>query len=108
MGAEPVEQFRVLFLDKRNGLIAEDVMGRGTVDHVPVYPREVLKRALSLNASAMILAHNHPAGGADPSNADIVITKQLQELCKGLGIALHDHVIVTRDRVVSMRTLKLF
>jgi DNA repair protein RadC len=101
------EQFRILFLDKRNFLIADEVQSSGTVDHTPVYPREVVKRALELSASALILVHNHPSGDPTPSNADIRMTNDLQNIAKPLGIALHDHIIVGRNGHASFRGLKL-
>ena len=101
------EQFRILFLDKRNFLIADEVQSNGTVDHTPVYPREVVKRALELSASALILVHNHPSGDPTPSNADIRMTNDLQNIAKPLGIALHDHSIVGRNGHASFRGLKL-
>jgi DNA repair protein RadC len=99
----PREQFRVLFLDKRNRLIAEEVMGEGTVDHAPVYPREVMRRALELNASAVIAAHNHPGGDPTPSTADIATTRELVEAGRALRIAVHDHVLVAGDETVSFK-----
>jgi len=106
-GARPREAFRVLFLDKRNRLIRDEVMGEGTVDHAPVYPREVVRRALELNASALVLAHNHPAGDPAPSAADIDMTRQVVEAARALGIAVHDHIIVAGDGVSSLKTLGL-
>jgi DNA repair protein RadC len=104
---EPREQFRVLFLDKKNQLIADEMLGRGTVDHAPVYPREVARRALELSASALILLHNHPSGDPAPSAADIDMTRQLVEAVKVLGIAIHDHLVVGRDGVASFKALGL-
>ncbi|MBC00971.1 MAG: hypothetical protein CML67_15680 [Rhodobacteraceae bacterium] len=101
------EEFRILFLDKKNALIADEVQQRGTVDHTPVYPREVMKRALELSASAIVLVHNHPSGDPTPSRADIQMTNQIAEIAKPLGIALHDHIIVGRDGHVSFRGLQL-
>lgn len=101
------EQFRILFLDKRNGLIADEVQGSGTVDHTPVYPREVVKRALELSASAIILVHNHPSGDPTPSRADIEMTKAIIEVAKPLGIAVHDHIIVGKDGHASLKGLRL-
>ncbi|MHC5652958.1 RadC family protein [Stappia sp.] len=101
------EEFRILFLDKKNALIADEVQQRGTVDHTPVYPREVMKRALELSASAIILVHNHPSGDPTPSRADIQMTSQIAEIAKPLGIALHDHIIVGRDGHASFRGLQL-
>ncbi len=101
------EEFRILFLDKKNGLIADEVQQRGTIDHTPVYPREVVKRALELSSSALILVHNHPSGDPTPSRADIEMTRQIAEISKPLGIELHDHIIVARSGHASMRGLKL-
>jgi DNA repair protein RadC len=101
------EQFRVLFLDKRNQLIIDEVQQTGTVDHTPVYPREVVKRALELSATALILVHNHPSGDPTPSHADIEMTRTIVEVAKPLGIAVHDHIIVGRDGHASFKGLKL-
>ena len=101
------EQFRVLFLDKKNQLIADEVMGRGTVDHAPVYPREVVRRALELNASALVIAHNHPSGDPTPSSADIDMTRKLAAAAQALGLALHDHVVVGAHETASLKTLGL-
>jgi DNA repair protein RadC len=101
------EQFRILFLDKRNQLLADEVQQVGTVDHTPVYPREVVKRALELSATALILVHNHPSGDTTPSRADIQMTKEIQTIAQPMGIALHDHIIVGRDGHASFRGLKL-
>jgi len=101
------EQFRVLFLDKRNQLIADEVQQVGTVDHTPVYPREVVKRALELSATAVILVHNHPSGDPTPSRADIEMTKLIIEVAKPLGIAVHDHIIVGKEGHASLRGLGL-
>jgi DNA repair protein RadC len=101
------EEFRILFLDKRNALIADEVQGVGTVDHTPVYPREVVRRALELGSSAMILAHNHPSGDPTPSAADIRMTKEIMAIAQPFGIAVHDHLIVGRDGQTSLRGLKL-
>jgi len=108
MAFENREQFRVLFLDKKNVLIADEVQQVGTVDHTPVYPREVVKRALELSASAIILVHNHPSGDPTPSRADIEMTKQIIDTAKPLGIAVHDHIIVGKSGHASFRGLKLF
>jgi DNA repair protein RadC len=105
---EAREQFRVLFLDKKNQLIADEVMNRGTVDHAPVYPREVMRRALELSASAVILVHNHPSGDPTPSSADIDMTRQIVEAGRSLRIAVHDHLIAARDGVASLKALGLF
>ena len=101
------EQFRLLFLDKRNALIADEVQQSGTVDHTPVYPREVVKRALELSASALILVHNHPSGDPSPSAADVKMTKEIAEVAKPLGIIVHDHIIVGRDGHASLKGLRL-
>jgi len=101
------EQFRVLFLDKRNQVITDEVQQTGTVDHTPVYPREVVKRALELSATALILVHNHPGGDPTPSRADIEMTKRIIEIAQGLGIAVHDHIIVGKDGHASLKALKL-
>jgi DNA repair protein RadC len=101
------EQFRILFLDKRNQLIADEVQQVGTVDHTPVYPREVVKRALELSATAVILVHNHPSGDPTPSHADIQMTQAIVEIAKPLGIALHDHIIVGKEGHASLKGLKL-
>jgi DNA repair protein RadC len=101
------EQFRVLFLDKRNRLIADEMQQRGTVDHTPVYPREVVKRALELSATAIILVHNHPSGDPTPSQADIAMTLEIVSVAKPLGIAVHDHIIVGKDGHASLKGLRL-
>jgi len=101
------EEFRILFLDKRNRLIADEVQGRGTVDHVPVYTREVVRRALELSATAMVLVHNHPSGDPTPSSADIRMTRDIAAIAKPLGVTLHDHIIVGRDGHASFRGLRL-
>ncbi len=101
------EQFRVLFLDKKNFLIADEVQGSGTVDHTPVYVREVVKRALELSSSAIILVHNHPSGDPQPSRADIDMTKLIVDAARPLGITVHDHVIVGRNGHASMKALQL-
>ena len=101
------EQFRVLFLDKRNQLIVDELQQTGTVDHTPVYPREVVKRALELSATALILVHNHPSGDPTPSHADIQMTQTIIDVARPLGIAVHDHIIVGRDGHASFKGLKL-
>lgn len=108
MALEAKEQFFILFLDKKNRLIKEDMQQRGTVDHTPVYPREVVKRALELSASSIILLHNHPSGDTTPSKADIEMTKTIAEAAKALGIVVHDHLIVGRHGYTSMKAEKLF
>jgi DNA repair protein RadC len=101
------EQFRLLFLDKRNQLIADEVQQTGTVDHTPVYPREVIKRALELSATALILVHNHPSGDPSPSQADIQMTKAIIDIATPLGIAVHDHIIVGKNGHTSLKGLRL-
>jgi DNA repair protein RadC len=101
------EQFRLLFLDKRNALIADEVQQSRTVDHTPVYPREVVKRALELSASALILVHNHPSGDPTPSPADVKMTREIIDVARPLGIAVHDHIIVGREGHSSLKGLKL-
>ena len=101
------EQFRILFLDKRNQLISDEVQQVGTVDHTPVYPREVVKRALELSATAIIMVHNHPSGDPTPSQADIQMTRSVIDVAKPLGIAVHDHIIVGRNGHASLKGLKL-
>jgi len=101
------EQFRILFLDKRNALIADEVQGAGTVDHTPVYPREIIRRGLELNASALVLVHNHPSGDPTPSNADIRMTHEIITIAKPMGIVVHDHIIVGRNGHTSFKGLKL-
>jgi DNA repair protein RadC len=103
MVGAPREQFRVLFLDKRNRLIADEVMNEGSICHAPVYPREVMRRALELNASAVLLAHNHPGGDPTPSAADIDMTRQVVEAGRALRVAVHDHVIVGGQQTFSLK-----
>lgn len=105
MGHGKTEQFRILFLNRKNVLIADELQQEGTVDHTPVYPREVIKRALDLGASALILVHNHPSGDPTPSQADIDMTKDLRDAGDKLGILLHDHIIVSRAGHTSFKTL---
>jgi DNA repair protein RadC len=105
---EPREQFRVLFLDKKNQLIADEVQNRGTVDHAPVYPREVVRRAIELSASAVILVHNHPSGDPTPSAADVEMTRQVVDAARPLRVTVHDHLVVGRDGVASLKALGLF
>jgi len=107
MGYEAREQFRIVFLDKRNQVIADEVQQTGTVDHTPVYVREVVKRALELSATAMVLVHNHPSGDPTPSRADIEMTKQIDQAAKNLGIVVHDHIIVGRQGHASFKGLGL-
>jgi DNA repair protein RadC len=101
------EQFRILFLDKRNRLIADEIQQQGTVDHTPVYVREVVKRALELSATAIILVHNHPSGDPTPSRADVDMTKQIVATAAPLGIVVHDHIIVGREGHASLKALRL-
>jgi DNA repair protein RadC len=107
MAFESREQFRILFLDKRNTLIADEIQGVGTIDHTPVYPREVVKRALELSSTAIILVHNHPSGDPTPSRADIDMTHMIISTAKPLGITVHDHIIIGRDGHASLKGLKL-
>ena len=107
MQFERKEQFRVLFLDKKNRLVADEILGHGTVDRAPVYPREVMKRALAHEATAIILAHNHPSGDPTPSKSDIDMTNQMIAAMKPLGVTVHDHLIIGRDNIASFRTLGL-
>ena len=104
MAHRDTEQFRVLFLDRKNVLIADEAQARGTIDHVPVYPREVVKRALEVNAAALILVHNHPSGDPTPSDADIAVTRQIQEAAETLSITLHDHLVVGAAGEFSFRS----
>ncbi len=107
MAYEQIEQFRILFLDQKNNLIADEVQQRGTVNHTPVYPREVLKRALVLNASALIAVHNHPSGDPKPSRADIEMTRELKAAAKTLEVELHDHIVIGHGTHASFRSLGL-
>lgn len=104
MAHRETEQFRVLFLDRKNKVIADEEQAKGTVDHVPVYPREVAKRALELNASALILVHNHPSGDPTPSQSDIAMTDQINNACLALGLTLHDHLIIGKSTELSFRS----
>jgi DNA repair protein RadC len=107
MAGQTTEQFRILFLDRKNKLLRDEVHGQGTVDHTPVYPREVIKRALELGASALILVHNHPSGDPAPSASDVEMTKEIIAAAKTLDIAVHDHLIIGRDRHASLKQLGL-
>ena len=107
MAYEQIEQFRILFLDCKNNLIADEVQQRGTVNHTPVYPREVMKRALILNASALIVVHNHPSGDPKPSRDDIEMTREIKAAGEALGIAIHDHVVIGSKGHASFRSLGL-
>ena len=102
-----VEEFHILFLDRKNALIKHEQQQRGTIDHTPVYPREVVKRALELQASALILVHNHPSGDPTPSKADIAVTKDIVKAAQPLGVTVHDHLIIGRGRHTSLRDLGL-
>ncbi|HYG89385.1 MAG TPA: DNA repair protein RadC [Azospirillum sp.] len=107
MAHEATEQFRLLFLDRKNALIADEVQQRGTVDHAPVYPREVVKRALELSATAVILVHNHPSGDPAPSRADIEMTKEIVRAVDAIGVTVHDHVIIGKGKHASFKSLGL-
>ena len=107
MAYEQIEQFRILFLDRKNNLIADEVQQRGTVNHTPVYPREVMKRALILNASALIVVHNHPSGDPKPSREDIQTTRELKAAADALEVELHDHVVIGHGTHASFRSLGL-
>ena len=105
---EPREQFRVMFLDRKNQLILDEIQNRGTVDHAPVYAREVMRRALELSASSVILVHNHPSGDPTPSGADITMTREVVDAGRALKISVHDHLVVGREGVASFKALGLF
>ena len=107
MARSEAEEFRVLFLDRKNHLIADEVQNRGTIDHTPVYPREIIKRALELGASSIILVHNHPSGDPTPSKADIAMTREVANAAKALGIAVHDHLVIGRGGHASFKSLGL-
>ncbi|MEM7524195.1 MAG: DNA repair protein RadC [Pseudomonadota bacterium] len=107
MGAQPREQFRVLFLDRKNRLLDDEVVAEGTVDQTAVFPREIVRRALELGASAVILAHNHPSGDPQPSAADAAMTTKIVDACRAVDIAVHDHVVIGANGVASLRTLGL-
>ena len=104
MSHRETEQFRILFLDRKNVLIADEAQAEGTVDHVPVYPREVMRRALDLNASALILVHNHPSGDPTPSEADIAMTNAIRTVGEALSITLHDHIVIGKSCELSFRS----
>ncbi|TJZ85163.1 RadC family protein [Paracoccus hibiscisoli] len=104
MAHREIEQFRVLYLDRKNVLIADEEQSRGTVDHVPVYPREIIRRALELNASALILVHNHPSGDPTPSDSDIAMTTRISQAADSMGITIHDHLIIGKSRELSFRS----
>jgi DNA repair protein RadC len=107
LGRESTEQFHLLFLDRKNVLIANEAQQRGTVDHTPVYPREVVKRALELGASAIILVHNHPSGDPTPSRADIEMTREVAKAASALGVSVHDHIVIGRKSHASFKSLGL-
>ena len=107
MAHEPREQFRVLFLDAKNQLIADEIMNEGTVDHAPVYPREVARRALELSAAAVILVHNHPSGDPKPSAADLAITREIVAAANAISVQVHDHLVIGRNGVESFKSLGL-
>ena len=107
MAHRSTEQVRVLYLDRKNVLIADEAQGEGTVDHVPIYPREVVRRALELNASAIILVHNHPSGDPEPSQEDVAMTARIEEACRAVGVAVHDHLVIGKDRDASLRAMGL-
>ena len=107
MAHSPIEEFRLLFLDKRNALIADEVQQQGTIDHTALYPREVMKRALELGASAIIMVHNHPSGDPTPSEPDIAMTREVSEAAEKLGIALYDHLVIGKGSHASFRSLGL-
>ena len=104
MSHRQTEEFRVFYLDRKNILISDELLGQGTVDHVPVYPREIVKRALHLNASALILVHNHPSGDPTPSQQDIAMTKHIQAAADALGISVHDHLVIGKSREISFQS----
>lgn len=108
MAHRDIEQFRILYLDTKNVLIADEEQANGTLDHVPVYPREVVKRALELNAASLILVHNHPSGDATPSEMDIVMTRKITQAAEALNITVHDHLIIGKSCETSFRALGLF
>ena len=107
MQFEGKEQFRVLFLDRKNRLIADEILGQGTIDRAPVYPREIIKRALELESTALILAHNHPSGDPTPSQSDIDMTKEIVQACSAIRVSVHDHLIIGRENIASFKTLGL-
>jgi DNA repair protein RadC len=104
MGNLQIEQFRVLFLNKKNSLIADEIMATGTIDQTPVYPREIIKRILAHEAAAIILVHNHPSGSAKPSSSDIELTAQIVNACKAVNVSVHDHVIIGKSEYYSFKT----
>lgn len=108
MAHRQVEEFRLLFLDRKHGVIADELQATGTIDHTPVYPRQVVKRALELGAASIIMVHNHPSGDPTPSRADIEMTKEVAKSAASLGVQLHDHVIVGRHKHASLKAMGLF
>lgn len=108
MGHETTEQLRILYLNKKNMLLADEIQHRGTVDHTPFYPREIIKMAIEMGATALIIVHNHPSGDPTPSPQDIDMTRNLAKACSIMNITLHDHLIIARDSHVSMKSLQLF
>jgi DNA repair protein RadC len=107
MARDPFEQFRIIYLDRKNVVIRDEVLSRGTVDHTPVYPRNIVRRTLEVNASAVIVVHNHPSGDPTPSQADIGMTRQLADALKVMGIVLHDHLVIGRHGTMSFKALGL-
>ena len=107
MAHEMREQFRLLFLDRKNHLLAEEVHQRGTIDHTPVYPREVVRRALEVGAGALVLVHNHPSGDPQPSRDDIEMTRAIADACRPLGIVIHDHIIIGSGEPASFKAMGL-
>ena len=107
MAHETTEHFRLLFLDRKNRLLAEEVQQRGTIDHAPVYPCENVKRALEIGVGALVLAHNHPSGDHTPSKEDVAMTRTIVEACRPLGIIIHDHIIIGREAIASFKDLGL-
>jgi DNA repair protein RadC len=107
MGHERTEQFRVLFLDGRNRLLADEVQGTGTINHAPAYPREVVRRCLELHATAVVLAHNHPSGEPTPSREDVALTTQIAQAAATMGISVHDHIVIGRGKFLSFRAERL-
>ena len=107
MQHEPVEQFRVLFMDGRNRLLADEIQTRGTINHAPAYPREVVRRCLELRATAVILAHNHPSGDPTASREDVALTRDIVRVAEGMGIGIHDHIIIGRGKWLSFRSERL-
>jgi DNA repair protein RadC len=107
MQHEPVEQFRILFMDGRNRLLADEIQTRGTINHAPAYPREVVRRCLELRATAVVLAHNHPSGDPTASREDVALTRDIIRVAEGMGIAIHDHIIIGRGKWLSFRSERL-